>query len=433
MTGGAYGKEPAGPAVSRKLRNFRWYICGLLFLATVLNYVDRQVFSILAPDLERDIGWSELSYSRIVIAFQLSYALSLMFSGRLIDRIGTKLGYVLGMLWWSSAEMAHALARTPLGFGFVRAALGIGEATNFPTAMKAISEWFPRTDAGLATGILNSGPTIGAIAAPLFVPLVAAHWGWRGAFVMTGAIEGAWLVAWWKLYHKPEVHPLIGQDELRLIRSGRGAGPKDGVSYLRLLRCRQTWAYSLGKVLADPAWFFYLFWLPKFLAQEHGLRGTAVIPYLTTDYVFCGAGSALGGYLSSSLVKRGWTVNRSRKTAMAISAFLMPVVILAAQARNAWTAVLLIGITLALHQSWSTLVYTMGTDLFPSRAMASVTGLAGALGSAATILFAEITGRVLEHDSSAYLPLFIACGLMYLVAWIAIHLLVPRLEPARIE
>ncbi len=414
------------------LHNLRWYICGLLFLATVLNYVDRQVFSILAPDLQRDIGWSELSYGRIVIAFQLSYALGLIGCGRLIDKIGTRLGYALGVLWWSCAEMAHALARTPFGFGIARAALGIGEAANFPTAMKAISEWFPQSESGMATGILNSGPTIGAILAPVFVPLVAAHWGWRGAFVMTGAFELAWIAAWWKLYHQPEIHPRIAAAELNLIRAGRPAGRQERVSLGRILGCRQTWAFAAGKALADPAWYFYLFWLPKFLAQEHGLRGTAVIPYLVTVYVFCGIGSTLGGYTSSSLVRRGWTVNRARKTAMAVSAVLMPVVIVAATVRDAWTAVLLIGLTVALHQSWSTQVYTVGTDLFPSRAMASAAGLATALGSASTIIFAEVVGRVLQRNPNGYLPLFVACGSMYLVAWIVVHLLSPRLEPAAI-
>lgn len=414
-------------------RGLRWHICGLLFLATVLNYVDRQVFSILAPDLQRDIGWSELDYGRIVIAFQVSYAVSLIVSGRVIDRIGSKLGYTFAMIWWSCAEMSHALARSPFGFGVARAALGIGEAANFPTAMKTISEWFPQTESGLATGILNSAPTVGAIAAPLFVPLVAAKFGWRGAFVVTGAFEIAWLIAWWIFYYPPEVHPQITLEELAIIRKGRSSTKRERVPLMKLLGYRQTWAYAAGKVLADPAWFFYLFWLPKFLAQRHGLRGTAVIPYLATVYVLCGMGSAIGGYVSSMFIKRGWSVNRSRKTAMLASAAIMPVVIVASRVQDSWTAVLLIGLALAAHQSWSTLVYTMGTDLFPSQAMASVTGLAGALGSASTILFAEITGRILQRDSSAYLPMFIACGTMYMVSLLVIHLLAPKLQRAVVD
>ena len=416
-----------------KLTNLRWYICGLLFMATVLNYVDRQVFSILAPDLEREIGWSELTYGRIVIAFQFSYALSLIVSGRLIDRIGTKAGYAVAMVWWSCAEMAHALARGPFGFGVARSALGLGEAANFPTAMKAIAEWFPKEESSTATGILNSAPTVGAIAAPLFVPLAAARFGWRGAFVMTGAFEFLWLFAWWMLYQRPDLHPRIAPRELALIQAGRASEKKESVPLSRLLRCRQLWACAAGKILADPAWFFYLFWLPKFLAREHGLRGEAVIPYLTTIYVFCGLGSGIGGYVSSGFIRRGWSVNRSRKLAMAGSAIVMPVVILAGRAESPWTSVLLIGLAVALHQSWSTLIFTMGTDLFPSRMVASATGVAAALGSVSTILFAEITGRVLEHNPNLYMPMFIACGTMYLVGLVAIQVLVPNLEPAKID
>ena len=435
MRSSASSRGEAAVAANRMHRvpgvpNLRWYVCGLLFLATVLNYVDRQVFSILAPELQRDIGWSELDYGRIVIAFQLSYALSLLLSGRLIDRIGSKLGYALAMIWWSCAEMAHALVRTPFGFGVARSALGIGEAPNFPTAMKTIAEWFPKSESSLATGMLNGGPTVGAIAAPVFVPLVAARFGWRGAFVATGAFEMAWLVVWWKFYHAPDRHPEITQEELAFIAEGRAKTSVQRVPLFWLLHFRQTWAYAAGKVLADPAWFFYLFWLPKFLAQEHGLRGTAVIPYLTTVYVFCGVGSVLGGYLSSSLIKRGWSVNRSRKAAMSVSAAVMPIVILAGRAQNPWSAVVMIGVTLAAHQSWSTLVYSMGTDLFPSQAMASVTGFASALGSGSTILFAEIAGRILQRDPNYYLPMFIACGTMYMLSLLIIHLLVPKFDRA---
>lgn len=417
---------------ARGIRNLRWYICGLVFLATILNYIDRQVFSILAPDLQRDIGWSELDYSRIVIAFQVCYALSLLLSGRLIDKIGSKLGYVLSIVWWSIAEIAHAAARTPFGFGMARAALGVGEAANFPTMMKVVAEWFPTRETGKATGILNSGPTIGAIVAPLLVPLIAAKLGWKGAFLLTGLVGLPWVLLWWIFYNPPASHPNLTTDELEYIQSGRPRARK-GVSLRKLIGYRQTWACVAGKVLADPAWFFYLFWLPKFLDQEHGLRGTAVAPYLATVYIFCGIGSFAGGYGSSFLLNRGWSLNASRKLAMAVSAGIMPIVILASLVRDPWTAVLLIGITLAAHQSWSTLMYSSNADLFPSQATATVTGFAGAMGSVTTIGFAEITGRVLQHNPHFYLPMFIACGTMYLVALGIIHLLVPRFEPARID
>lgn len=416
-----------------RIRHLRWYICGLLYAATVLNYVDRQVFSILAPDLQRDIGWSELDYGRIVIAFQFSYAACLVLSGRVIDRVGTKLGYSLAVIWWSIAEMAHAWARNPLGFGVARFFLGAGEAANFPTALKAISEWFPTRERGLATGIFNGAPTVGAIVAPVIVPLVAANYGWRATFVFTGAAGLVWLVAWWALYQRPETHPRITPQELELIQEGRGVARPDSVPLARLLRCRQTWAFTVGKVLADPAWFFYLFWLPKFLDQEHGLRGTAVIPFLTLVYVFSGVGSAIGGYVSSALIRRGWTVNWARKAPMAVSAVMMPVVILAVQTRDPWTAVIVVGVATAAHQSWSSLVFTIAGDMFPSRAVASVTGLGGGLGSVATILFAEITGRILEYDAGLYLPMFVACGTMYLVSLVVIHLLVPKLAPAAVD
>lgn len=419
--------------LTRGIHNLRWYICGLLFAATVLNYIDRQVFSILAPDLQRALGWSELGYGRIVIAFQLSYAISMIVSGRIIDRIGSKVGYTIAMIWWSCAEMAHALARTPLGFGAARAALGIGEAANFPAAIKIVSEWFPLTESGTATGILNSAPTIGAIAAPLFVPLLAAKFGWQGAFVATGALAVPWLILWWKFYHKPAEHPQITADELAGIQRFRAPATAERVSLRQLLGYPQTWACAAGKVLADPAWFFYLFWLPKFLAQQHGLRGTAASKYLATVYVFCGMGSMFGGWLCSSLMRRGWSVNASRKAVLGLSAGVMPIVIVASQVTDAWTAVLLIGVTLAAHQSWSTLMYSMNADLFPSQSVASVTGFVGALGSGSTILFAEITGRVLQRDPNHYVPLFIACGTMYMLAFVIIHLLVPRLQPVRIQ
>ncbi len=416
-----------------QIRRLRWYVCGLLFAATVLNYVDRQVFSILAPDLQREIGWSELGYGRIVIAFQVSYAVCLVLSGRVIDKIGTKLGYAIAVIWWSIAEVAHAWARNPLGFGVARFFLGAGEAANFPTALKAVAEWFPARERGLATGIFNSAPTVGAVVAPILVPLIAANYGWRATFILTGAAGMAWLVAWWALYQRPEVHPRITREELELIQEGRAAAKSEGVPLVRLLRCRQTWAFAIGKVLADPAWFFYLFWLPKFLAQEHGLRGTAVIPFLTLVYVFSGVGSAIGGYVSSALIKRGWTVNWARKAPMGVSAVMMPVVILASQTRDPWAAVLLVGLATAAHQSWSSLVFTIGADMFPSRAMASATGLAGALGSVSTILFAELTGRILQHDANLYLPMFVACGTMYLASLAIIHMLVPKLEPAAVD
>jgi ACS family hexuronate transporter-like MFS transporter len=415
-----------------RITGLRWYICALLFAATVLNYVDRQVFSILAPDLQRDIGWTELDYGRIVIAFQFPYAICYLVTGRFIDRVGTRLGYAVAVVWWSIAEMAHALAHSPFGFGMVRFFLGIGEAANFPTAMKGISEWFPKNERSFATGLFNAAPTLGAIISPILVPLIAVHYGWRGTFVITGALGLTWLVAWGALYRRPEEHSRIERSELELIQAGRQKDV-DSVPLRDILRYRQTWAFGCCKLLGDPAWFFYLYWLPKYLDATHGLRGTSIIPYLTAVYVMSGIGSGIGGYISSALLKRGWSLNWARKIPMAVSAFLMPSVIIAGYTKDAWTAVLLVGVAATLHQSWSTMTFTLGTDLFPPRAVATVIGLAGLLGSGSTIVFSEIAGRVLQRDPTFYLPMFIACGVMYTFALAILHFSLPHLEPAPIQ
>lgn len=410
-------------------RNLRWWICGLLFIATVINYIDRQVFSILAPNLQRDIGWSELDYSRIVIAFQLAYAVSYALSGNFLDRVGTKLGYSIAYVWWSLAEMAHALARTAFGFGVARCFLGIGEAANFPAGMKAIAEWFPENETGMATGFFNSAPTLGGIAAPIIVPLVSAKYGWRGAFVLTGALGLVWLLVWVALYRTPPVAS-TAIDSRSPAAPGRTAAA--GVSWRELLHYRETWACVSAKLLSDPAWFFYLFWLPKFLAERHGLWGTAVIPYLTTVYVMAGIGSVVGGSATSFLMHRGWSMNRSRKTTMAGTALVVPVVIFAARAHDPWTAAILVGVAVAAHQSWSSLAFNLGPDLFPSEAVGSVIGLAGMMGSIATVVFSEVAGHILQRDPTFYLPMFVVCGCMYSVALIAVHLFSPRLERAPI-
>jgi ACS family hexuronate transporter-like MFS transporter len=415
-----------------KIRHLRWYICGLLFLATTINYIDRQVLGILAPDLQREIGWSELDYGRIVIAFQVSYAVMMLVSGRIIDRIGTKLGFSIAIIWWSLAAMGHALARSAFGFGVARFLLGVGEAANFPASIKTIAEWFPKSERALATGIFNGGTNIGAILAPIMVPLIAAKYGWQGAFIVTGAIGFLWLIAWWALYQRPAAHARLSAEELKLIRDGAEDEKDEKIPLIKLLGYRQLWAVALGKMMTDPVWWFYLFWLPKFLFSEHGIRGTALIPYLTTVYLISDAGSILGGYVSSALIKRGWTVNRSRKTAMLAFASIIPIVIFASQTRSAALAVVLVGIATAAHQGWSANVFTLASDMFPRRAIGSVIGFAGFAGGVGGILVAEFAGRVLQTNPRYYLPMFIVAGVAYLAAFGVIHLLVPKLEPAKI-
>jgi len=416
-----------------KIPHLRWYICGLLFLATTINYIDRQVLGILAPDLQREIGWSELDYGRIVIAFQVSYAVMMLVSGPIIDRIGTKLGFAIAITWWSLAAMGHALARSAMGFGFARFMLGVGEAANFPASIKTIAEWFPKSERALATGIFNGGTNIGAILAPIMVPLIAAKFGWQGAFIATGAIGFLWLIAWWALYQTPEMHPRLGDEERQFIRDGVADETLVKVPLRQLLGYRQLWAVAIGKMMTDPVWWFYLFWLPKFLFSEHGIRGTALIPYLTTVYLISDAGSIIGGYISSALIKRNWTVNRARKTAMAIFACIVPIVIIASQTRSAALAVTLVGIAAAAHQGWSANIFTLASDMFPRRAIGSVIGFAGFAGGVGGILVAEFAGRVLQSDPRFYLPMFIVAGVAYLAALAVVQSLAPKLEPVVID
>lgn len=421
------------PGFGERVGKVRWVICGLLFFASTINYIDRQVLGILAPDLQKEIGWSELDYGRIVIAFQVSYAVMMLVWGKILDRVGTKMGLGIAVTWWSLASMSTALARSAMGFGVARFLLGVGEAANFPASIKTVAEWFPKSERAFATGIFNSGTNIGAIVAPICVPLIAAAWGWRMAFILTGALGFVWLAAWWALYYTAAEHPRLQPAERKFILDGLEEPITAKVSLGEVLATRQLWAFALGKLLTDPVWWFYLFWLPKFLASEHGIRGTALIPYLTTVYLIADAGSIFGGYLSSTLIKRGYTVNRARKTAMAIFAAIIPTVIVASQTDSAWTAVLLIGLATACHQGWSANMFTLASDLFPRRAVGTVVGIGGFMGGIGGILIAEFAGRVLNRDPSYYLPMFVVGGTLYLVALLVIHSLAPRLEPARLK
>jgi ACS family hexuronate transporter-like MFS transporter len=420
------------PGQVTRVGSVRWTICALLFFATTINYIDRQVLGILAPDLQREIGWTELDYGRIVIAFQLSYAVMMLGWGRILDRIGTKLGLAAAVTWWSLAAMGTALARSAVGFGFARFLLGVGEAANFPASIKTVAEWFPKSERAFATGIFNAGTNVGAIVAPISVPLIAAAWGWRAAFVLTGMLGFVWLIAWWALYYSPGGHPTLSSAERHFILDGADESDRGKTPLRDVLGYRQLWTFAMAKMLTDPVWWFYLFWLPKFLAQEHGIRGTALIPYLTTVYLVADVGSVLGGYLSSAFIKRGWTVNRARKTTMFAFAAIIPSVIFASQTRSAWVAVGLISIATACHQGWSANVYTIASDMFPRRAVGTVVGFGGFCGGLGGVAIAEFAGRILNRDPSYYFPMFVVGGVIYLIALAIVHTLSPRLEPAKI-
>jgi ACS family hexuronate transporter-like MFS transporter len=399
----------------------RWYIGGLLFVVTVINYVDRQVFSILAPDLQESIGWSELDYSRIVNAFQLAYAVSMLGAGRILDRIGARIGLAAAVVLWSAAELAHAFARSAVGFGIARFALGVGEAANFPAALKAVTEWFDEKDRALATGLFNSGVALGTIVASVGVPLVAASYGWQTAFLSTGLLGLLWLPFWWHAYRVNGAAPHAAAITAAPLWRWR-----------ELLTLRQTWAYVVTKSLGDPVWWFYLFWLPKFLAAQFDVRGTAVIPYLTAVYLSADVGCLMAGWCSSRLVARGWSINLARKGTMALLALIMtPAVIVAGTLEDPRLAIALIALACGAHQAWSTMVFTVATDLFPSSAVGSVSGLGGFVAGMVSIVAAELIGRVLNADPTWYLPIFVAAGVIYPVALLALHALTPGMEPAR--
>jgi ACS family hexuronate transporter-like MFS transporter len=411
-----------------RFSKYRWIICALLFLATTINYMDRQVIGILAPDLQKTIGWNDIEYGYIVTAFQAAYAVGLLIAGGLIDRFGTRIGYSLAIVVWSLAAMGHAMARSAFGFGIARAALGLGEAGNFPAAIKTVAEWFPKRERAFATGVFNAGTNVGAIGAPLIVPWIALRLGWQWAFILTGAIGFTWLALWLPLYRRPEQHPRVSEEELAYIRSD-GVETAAKVPWLRLLPRRQTWAIAIGKFMTDPIWWFYLFWLPKFLNEKHGLNLSTIGAPLVVIYVIADVGSIGGGWLSSSLIKRGWSVNRARKTTMLICALCVVPIVFASQVSSVWSAVALIGLAAAAHQGWSANIFTMASDMFPGCAVGSVAGIGGMAGAVGGMLIATLAGYVLQLTHS-YLPLFIIAGSAYLVALLIVHQLAPRLEAA---
>lgn len=422
---------PAAAAESRAVGRYRWRICALLLAATTINYIDRQVLGVLAPELQRTFAWSEVQYGYIVTAFQAAYAIGLVSAGAIIDRLGTRLGYALAISLWSLAAMSHALVGSVAGFALARFALGLGEAGNFPAAIKTVAEWFPRRERAFATGIFNSGSNIGAIVAPLMVPIIAVTFGWRAAFLATGVLSAAWLITWWLTYRPPEQHPKLSARELAFIRSD----PPEAtvrVPWATLLRHRQTWAFVMAKFMTDPIWWFFLFWLPKFLNAEYGLTLLGLGAPLVVIFVLADVGSIAGGWIAGRFIKRGWTINRARKTAMFICALAVVPIVFAAEADNLWVAVALIGLATAGHQGWSANVFTLTSDMFPRRTVASVVGIGGFGGAVGGMLIATFTGFLLQTTGS-YVPVFLMAGSAYLSALLVVHLLAPRLEPARID
>jgi MFS transporter, ACS family, hexuronate transporter len=416
----------------KPLSNYRWTICSLVFFATTINYLDRAVISLLKSTLGKEFSWSESDYANIVIVFQLCYAVGMMGAGRLIDKLGTKLGYALATTLWSVAAVGHALVNSTAGFIVARGFLGVTEAGNFPAAIKSTAEWFPKRERALATGIFNSGANVGAILAPLTVPFIAAQWGWKWAFIITGMIGFVWLIFWYALYEHPRKHGKVHATELAHIESDevvadatQQKADDSNYSWGALLKYPQTWAFAIGKFLTDPIWWFYLFWLPDFLKKEYGLSDTGVALPVALAYTIATFGSVLGGWLPLHLVKSGKHILSARRLSMLIYACCaLPVV--AAQwlgAQNMWLAVFIIGFAMAAHQAWSANIFTTVSDMFPAKATASVTGIGGMFGAFGGILVSKSAGllfdhyKALGHVQTGYFIMFIVCGIAYVIAW----------------
>lgn len=437
-----------------RVGHYRWMICALLFFAATVNYIDRQVLGILKPTLQKEFGWSEIDYGWIVFAFQTAYAIGLLFVGRLMDRFGTKKGFAYSITLWSIAAMLHAWAvpigvggaailnwfgyistttafASVLGFMIVRFLLGLGEAGNFPASIKTVAEWFPKKERALATGIFNSGTNVGALATPLVVPWIAYTYGWYEAFIITGIIGFIWLAFWLLIYRKPEDHPKLSAAELAYIQSDP-VEPTVRIPWKQLFPHRQTWAFAIGKFLTDPIWWVYLFWLPSFLQDKHGLDLKTFGPPIAAIYIIADVGSIGGGYISSKLIKMGWTINRSRKTAMLICALAVIPIVIASITSSLWLAVVLIGIAAAAHQGWSANIFTIASDMFPKQAVGSVVGIGGMFGAIGGMVISPLVGYILQTTGS-YVPIFIIAASAYLIALLIIHLLAPNLEPAKIN
>jgi len=407
----------------------RWLVCALLFFAATVNYMDRQVIGLLKPTLQAQQGWTEIGYSNIIFAFTLAYGIGSLVVGKLIDRLGTRVGFALAVLFWSVSAMAHAAAGSIFQFAAARFSLGIGEAGSFPGSIKAIAEWFPKRERAVATGIFNSGTNVGAIVTPIVVRWLTLRFGWRMAFIATGAMGFLWVAAWLALYRRPEESKLVSPAELALIRSDPADPAMPPVQWRTLVTLRQAWAVGLGKFFTDPIWWVYLFWMPDFLSRNLKLDLTGMLLPLFVIYSGASVGSIGGGWLSSSLLKRGWSVNASRKTAMLACALAVTPIILAARTSNPWIAVCLVALAAGAHQGWSANIYTLASDMFPRGAVASVVGFGTLMGTIGGMGIAKMVGYILQRTGS-YVPIFILAGTAYLVALAFVQILAPRLERA---
>jgi len=425
-----------------RIGKYRWIILSLVFFATTINYLDRQVISLLKDDyLQPVFGWTESDYGLVVGVFQLSYAVGMLCVGRFVDKIGTKLGYAISLTVWSLAAIGHAFARRTIDFAVARGLLGVSEAGNFPAAVKSVAEWFPKKERALATGIFNSGTNIGAILAPLTVPLMAVSWGWQWAFIVTGAIGFIWLIFWMLIYEIPSNQKRLSKEEFDYIHSDKDevieeTGESRKVSWLTVLGKRQAWAFAVGKFITDPVWWFYLFWLPSFLYSQYGISKTGLALPIALVFCITTVGSIFGGWLSGYFIKKGWVVNKARRVSMLVFA-LLPLPVVFAQALgqySMWFAVLIVGIAAAAHQAWGANLMTTVSDMFPKHAVASVMGLGGMVGGISGFLMSQGVGWLLDYYrnnnsiETGYYVIFLLCGTAYIIAWTLFNILAPKMK-----
>ena len=427
--------------MSQTIGKYRWTIVALLFFATTVNYIDRQVIGLLKPTLETAFSWTETDYANIVMAFSATYAIGWLIFGRVIDSIGVRMGYTIAIVVWSIAAMLHAMAGSTMGFIAMRALLGLGEGGNFPAAIKAVAEWFPKRERALATGFFNAGTSLGPVLTPLLVPWLLGVYGWQAAFVVSGAIGFVCLFFWLRFYTSPGLQKRLTKEEYEYIHSDapeQVMGNEKPVGWWRLLGVQQTWAFIFGKMLTDPVWWFFLFWLPSYFASTFQIDLKKPSLELVIVYTVTALGGIGGGWLSGYFIKKGWPIFRARKTAMLLFALCVTPVILAKYAMNVWQAVGLISLAMAAHQAWSANIFTTASDMFPKRAVSTVVGIGGMAGSVGGILFPFVVGRLLDFYKAAgnitagYNLLFVVCGCAYLLAWGVMHLFAPRMEQVRL-
>lgn len=427
---------------AEKMSKYRWTVCALIFFATTINYIDRSVISFLKSTFTTQLGWTDGDYTDVEITFKVFYAIGLLGAGGLIDKLGTKIGYGLSTFLWSLAGIATALVNTVLGFQIVRGALGITEAGNFPSAIKTVAEWFPKKERALATGIFNSGANIGAILTPLTVPFIVTKWGWQWAFIITGLLGFVWLIFWFLMYEVPRKHKSISATELAFIESDKeeekgsvGDDDQPKLSWMQLLKFKQTWAFAIGKLLTDPIWWFYIFWLPDFFESIYHIKITAASWPVAVVYLVSTLGSVGGGWIPLYLINKGWPVRKARKTSMLIYAFcVIPILFtMLLSSVNMWLAVGVIGLAAAAHQAWSANIYTTVSDLFPKKSTASVTGIGGMFGAVGGILLSFLVQknifvhyRAINQIETAYYIMFVVCASAYLLAWIIMHFLIGK-------